>query len=169
MKRFLIQDARVGISRGGFACGPVPGNVIAEVTLQDNEGNTTNHCLVEVDGTLNFYESDTSIFKGLLDEDFDNPHFIDLLENAYIDSYESYYDFYEEVNSVQPISIFSQIRKYLAYMVRASWAEANRFKEKTIGKTVDEIDIPVCDEEADYLELTESDQVEEEDQTNEEF
>ena len=152
MKRFLIEDVRVGISQGGIACGPVPGNVIGEIVLRDEDGKAAYHCMAEVSGTLNFYESESSIYQGQIDEDFDNAEFADLLESSFTEGYDCYYDFYEEVNAIQPLSVTARIRKYLAYIVRADWSEIDRLKTDTIGKLVSDIEIPLCDAEAEYLE-----------------
>lgn len=154
MKRFLIEDVRVGISMGGMACGPVPGNVIGEIVLRDEDGKATYHCMAEVSGTLNFYESESSIYQGQIDEDFDNAEFTDLLESSFTEGYDCYYDFYKEVNAMQPLSVTARIRKYLAYIVRADWPEIDRLKSDTIGKLISDIEIPLCDAEAEYLEET---------------
>ena len=154
MKRFLIEDVRAGISKGGVACGPVPGSVIGEIVLRDEDGKATYHCMAEVSGTLNFYESESSIYQGQIDEDFDNAEFVDLLESSFTEGYESYYDFYEEVNAMQPLSVTARIRKYLAYVVRADWPEIDRLKADTIGKLISDVEIPLCDAEAEYLEET---------------
>ena len=152
MKRFLIEDVRVGISKGGIACGPVLGNVIGEIVLRDEDGKATYHCMAEVSGTLNFYESEASLYQGQIDEDFDNAEFADLLESSFTEGYDNYYDFYEEVNAMQPLSVIARIRKYLAYMVRADWPEIDRLKADTKGKLISDIEIPLCDAEAEYLE-----------------
>ncbi len=154
MKRFLIEDVRVGISKGGIACGPVPGNVIGEIVLRDEDGKAAYHCMAEVSGTLNFYESESSIYQGQIDEDFDNAEFADLLESSFTEGYDCYYDFYEEVNAIQPLSVTARIRKYLAYIVCADWPEIDRLKADTIGKLISDIEIPLCDAEAEYLEET---------------
>ena len=154
MKRFLIEDVRVGISQGGIACGPVPGNVIGEIVLRDEDGKATYHCMAEVSGTLNFYESEASIYQGQIDEDFDNAEFADLLESSFTEGYDNYYDFYEEVNAKQPLSVIARIRKYLTYMVRADWPEIDSLKADTIGKLISDTEIPLCDAEAEYLEET---------------
>ena len=154
MKRFLIEDVRVGISQGGIACGPVPGNVIGEIVLRDEDGKATYHCMAEVSGTLNSYESEASLYQGRIDEDFDNAEFADLLESSFTEGYDNYYDFYEEVNAMQPLSVTARIRKYLAYVVCADWPEIDRLKADTIGKLISDIEIPLCDAEAEYLEET---------------
>ena len=154
MKRFLIEDVRVGISKGGIACGPVPGNVIGEIVLRDEEGNATYYCMAEISGTLNFYESESSLYQGQIDEDFDNAEFADLMESSFTEGYDSYNDFYDEVNAMQPLSVTARIRKYLAYVVRADWPEIDRLKADTIGKLISDVEIPLCDAEAEYVEET---------------
>ena len=154
MKRFLIEDVRVGISIGGIACGPVSGNVIGEIVLRDEDGKATYHCMAEVSGTLNFYESDFSLYQGLIDEDFDNAEFVDHMDSSFTEGYGSYYDFYEGINAMQPLSVTARIQKYLAYVVRADWPEIDSLKADTIGKLIGDIDIPLCDAEREYLEET---------------
>lgn len=152
MKRFLIEDVRVGISKGGMACGPVPGNVIGEIALCNEDRETSYYCMAEVSGTLNFYESRSSLYQGQIEEDFDNSEFADLMESSFTEGYDSYYDFYEEVNSLQPLSVTARIRKYLAYIVRADWPEIDHLKKDTIGKIISDIEIPLCDAEMEFLE-----------------
>lgn len=152
MKRYLIDDVRVGISKGGMTCGPVPGNVIGEIVLRNEDGKASYHCMAEVSGTLNFYESDTSLYQGQIDEDFDNTEFCDLIESSFAKGYDSYYDFYEEVNALQPLSITARIQKYLAYAVRADWPEIDQLKSDTIGKIISDIEVPLCDAEVEFLE-----------------
>lgn len=152
MKRFLIEDVRVGISKGGMACGPVPGNVIGEIVLRNEDGKASYYCMAEVSGTLNFYESSSSLYQGQIDEDFDNAEFADLMESSFTEGYDSYSDFYEEVNSMQPLSVTARIRKYLAYIVRADWPEIDQMKKDTIGKIISDIEIPLCDAETEFLE-----------------
>ena len=154
MKRFFVEDVRVGISKGGIACGPVPGNVIGEIVLRNENGKAAYHCMAEVAGTLNFYESESSIYQGQIDENFDNAEFANLLESSFTEGYDSYYDFYAEVNAMQPLSVTARIRKYLAYIVCADWPEIDRRKADTIGKLVSDIQIPLCDAEAEWLEET---------------
>ena len=154
MKRFLIEDVCVGISNGGIACGPVPGNVIGEIVLRDEDRKATYHCMTEVSGMLNFYESESSLYQGQIAEDFDNAGFADPLESSFTDAYDCYYDFYEETNAMQPLSVTARIRKYLAYIVRADLPKIDRLKADTIGKLISDIEIPLCDAEAEYLEET---------------
>ena len=40
MKKFLIDDFIAGVSKGGMACGPVGGHVVAELRLINTEDNT---------------------------------------------------------------------------------------------------------------------------------
>ena len=152
VNRFLIEDVRVGISKGGIACGPVPGNVIGEIVLRDEDGKAAYHCMAEVSGTLNFYKSESSIYKEQIDEDFENAEFTDLLESSFTEGYDCYYDFYEEVNAMQPLSVTARIQNYLAFIVRADWPEIDRLKADTVGKLISDIELLLCDAEADHLE-----------------
>ena len=37
MKRYLIEDAKCGLTEGGMACGPVSGNAVVSVKYSDGE------------------------------------------------------------------------------------------------------------------------------------
>lgn len=154
MKKFLIEDVHVGISKGGIACGPVPGNVIGEIVLRNEDGIATYHCMAEVSGTLNFYVSESSIYQGQIEEDFNNVELTDLMESSFTEGYDSYFDFYDKVNNMQPLSVTTRIRKYLAYIVSADWPEIYRLKADTIGKLISDVEIPLCYAEEEYLEET---------------
>ena len=43
MKKLFVEDVKVGVSKGGIACGPVSGNVVAEVCLRDVENDTVKY------------------------------------------------------------------------------------------------------------------------------
>ncbi len=152
MKKLFIEDVLVGVTPGGMACGPVPGNVVCEVTLRSEDGIASYYSLVEVAGTLNFLESETSIYQSLIDDELDDEEYSELMETCYAAGYDSYDDFYEKINAQQPLSTEALVYKYLAYMVWASWNEVDLFRELTLGKYIGEFEIPVSDPEADLNE-----------------
>ncbi len=150
MKKFLIDDFIAGVSKGGMACGPVGGHVVAELRLINTEDNTvTYHGLSEVEGTLNFTESDVSTYKIQIEEDFENQDAWNIVEAAYAGGYSDYDEFYDDLKTCD--EDHRLIWKLLAYLVRASWEEYDRMKFSFPGKYLSEIEIPVCDAEQEYL------------------
>ncbi len=152
MKKFLIEDVKVGVSIGGMACGPVPGNVIAEVCLRDvEEGTVKYHSLAEVEGTLNFFETDISTYDRQIENDPDEG-FWDMLSEHSSGGFSDYYSFFENLEELKlHDDDHLLVWKYLVYMVRAEWEEVEQMKTESIGKCLGAFEIPVCVEEQDYL------------------
>ncbi len=152
MKKLLIEDVKVGVSKGGMACGPVPGSVVAEVCLRDmEEGVVKYDSLVEVEGIPNFFETDESTYDRQIDE-VDDEAFWDMLSEhtaSEFSDYVGFFDYQEELEKHDPEHLL--IWKYLIYMARASWDEVEQMKAKSVGKCLGDFEIPVCDVEQEYL------------------
>lgn len=153
MSKFLIEDIKVGISEGGIACGPVGGHVIAEARIRNMEDDTvTYHSLAEVDGTLNFTETDESTFDTQIHEDYDDEEAWKLVSDGEAGGYCDYTEFYEDLDCRDICDEdHVLIWKYLAYMVRSDWDEIAAMKAVSVGKCLGDFDIPVCDAEQDYI------------------
>ena len=152
MKKFLIEDMSVAASKGGIACGPVSGLVVAEICLKDAEESTvTYHALTEVDGTLSFTNGNKSTFDIQVEENYEDKAAWALVESNYAGGYSDYHEFYEDLSTCD--DEHRLIWKLLAYLVRADWDEIAEMKVKYTGKYLDEIEIPVCDAEQEYLEI----------------
>lgn len=150
MKKFLVEDISVGASKGGIACGPVSGLVIAEICLKDTENGTISyHALTEVGGTLSFTNSSTSTFDIQVREDYEDKASWATVESSYAGGYSDYDEFYEDLTTCD--EEHQLIWKLLAYLVRADWDEIAEMKANNTGKSLDEIEIPVCDAEQEYL------------------
>ena len=151
MKKFLIDGFTAGVSKGGMACGPVGGHVVAELRLINTEDNTVSyHSMTEVEGTLNFTESDISTYEIQIKEDYEDKEAWATVEAAYAGGYSDYDEFYEDLKTCD--ENHRLIWKLLAYLVRSSWDEYDRMKFRCTGKYLNEIEIPVCDTEQEYLE-----------------
>lgn len=142
--RYLIKDVKTEVG-GGMACGPVSGPVIAELLLQDEEGKSSYHILAEVEGIPHFYDPDRSCIDGMLEFDNDTFEYVNTFYDDEIDDYEMIFDADHEEETIK-------IRRYLIYMVRASWDDVDTYKQETVGKYLDEIEIPNCDLENDFIE-----------------
>lgn len=153
MKKFLVEDVKVGATEGGIACGPVGGNVIAEVCLRDmEEGTVKYHCLTEADGIPNFIETEVSTFDRQIADDPDDEEFWNMLSECCTEGicdYRDIFDNQEEMKLRDPESLL--IMKYLICLVRADRDKAEQLKAKSIGKCLGDFDIPVSDLEQEYL------------------
>lgn len=153
MAKWLIEDVKVGESKGGIACGPVGGHIVAELQLRDTEEDAVSYYgITEVEGTVNLTESDQSLYDIEIEEDYDDKAAWEKVSNAEAGGYCDYHDFYEDIYNLDTFDEDNVlIWKLLAYFVRASWEEIDAMKAKCIGKALEEIEIPICDAEQDYL------------------
>ena len=157
MKQFVIENVQVGVSKGGSACGPVGGHVIAEVRVRNVEdGVITYHSLAEIENSLSFTLSNESTYDGQIEEDYDDTEFWDKISAGENGSYNDYNEFYNDLENHENCDEDrSLIWRYLAYMVRADWDEVDRMKANSIGKILGTFEIPVCDAEKEFLDIKE--------------
>ena len=163
MRKFLVEDVKVGIPKGGIACGPVSGSVIAEVCLRDmEEGTVKYYSLAEVEGIPNFIETEVSTFDRQIEDDPDDEEFWNMLSKCCVEGigdYRDVFDKQEEMKHHDPERLM--IWKYLIYIVRTDWEEIDQIKEMSIGKCLGDLEIPVCDIEQDYLDDNADEEIEE--------
>lgn len=160
MKKFLVEDIKVGVSSGGMACGPVGGHVVAEIRIRNTENDTvTWHSLAEVEGTLNFTETSVSTFDIQINENYDDEEAWQIVTDGEAGGYSDYYEFYDDLASQGCDPEHSLIWKYLAFLVRAGWDETDKAKAEDTGKYLEDIEIPVCDAEQDYLDAQDEDDI----------
>ena len=145
MKRYRVLEAKCGVGEGGFACGPVAGPVIAEIKLSDENNSDFYLSLVEVDGIANWFRTDRSTIDELLSEDNDESIF-DYLNDNNLPLGE-----YGEVLDEKEDELY-QAYRYLIYLVRCEMDEAEPFIQATVGKYLDEIEVPMSDIEEEMLE-----------------
>lgn len=156
MKKFLVEDISVGVSKGGIACGPVNGLVVAEIRLRDTETNEVSfHALTEVGGTLNFTQSDRSTFDIQIKENYEDSDSWAIVEAGFSGGYSDYEEFYEDLTTCD--KEHQLIWKLLAYLVRAGWDEIAEMKSRYTGKLLNEIEVPACDAEQEYLDSSDED------------
>lgn len=84
MSKYFIEDVKWGITEGGIACGPVPGNVVVEAKIRDEETNKEFYVAnTEVEGLFNLYQTDKSTFEQQMEET-DDEDFWDWLNENFI-------------------------------------------------------------------------------------
>lgn len=152
MKKFLVEDVKVGVAGKGFACGPVPGYVIAELCLRNTVNNEVEyHSLSEIEGMPTFNQMKKSTYDAYMAENID-PVLLEEIQAGEVKSYDNYYDFYSDLEEHKINEEIAPVWKLLAYLVRADWDEVDQMKKKCLGRCIGDFDIPVCDEEEDFME-----------------
>ena len=152
MARYRVLEAKYGIARGGMACGPVSGPVMAEIKLSDENGDVYYINLTEVDGIPNWFKTDRSTIDDEINEkseevfEYLNDHYIDIGE---------YGDVFAD-----PEAELYQACRYLIYLVRCERGQEEPFIQSTVGKYLDEMEIPMSDAEEEYWEEMEEDEEE---------
>ena len=152
MKKLFVEDVKVGVSKGGMACGPISGSTVAEVCVRDQkEGTVKYYSLAEVEGIPHFFETDVSTYDRQIEE-VDDEGFWDMLSEHAVSDFSDYVDFFASQDEMEHNALDRLlIRKYLIYMVRAGWDDIEHLKTKSIGKCLGDFAIPVCDVEQEYL------------------
>jgi hypothetical protein len=141
MSNFYVIETKTTMSAGGFACGPVPGNVGAEAHVRDEEGKEYYVSLVEVTGIPNFYKSQDDILNELVDPDVNDQDRIDELNKLEMDAGD-----YDSIFAKKDPKWFP-LYKFLTYIVRADQEEFDKYNGAKIGKYLDEMDLPKSDVE----------------------
>ncbi len=153
MVKRLIEDIRVGESAGGIACGPVGGSIVAEMMIRNTEDNSVSyHQIVETEGMPTLLEAEESLFDILIEEDFEDKQAWAKVEEAQAGGYCGYSEFYDDVKDLETFDEEDvPLWKLLVFFIRASWEEVEKMKPQFIGKYLEDIEVPVCDVEQEYL------------------
>ena len=86
-KKYFIEDAKCGVTEGGIACGPVPGDVVATVKYTA-DGETNWFTNIEYDGIASFYLTKEDIFDKAMKDDSDDKEFWDFMNDSSIEEFE---------------------------------------------------------------------------------
>jgi len=152
MVRYKVLEAKCGVGAGGMACGPVGGPVVGEIKLADESGEEFYLCLAEVDGIPNWFKTDRSTIDEQIEEtseevfEYLNDHYIDIGE-------------YVDVFADPEVELY-QAYRYLIYLVRCERDQVEPFIRSTVGKYLDEMEIPMSDDEEEYGEEMEEEEEE---------
>jgi len=166
MKRYFIETAKCGITDGGMACGPIPGNVVVSVQFKEESELWLN--VVEVEGMPNFYLTDKDIFDDLVKEDDDDEEFMEYLQEQYIDEFNGLYldcDYTEVFTSIDedPDNPAVPLIRYAIALIRCAMEDVEGLIDMASGKYADELEIPTSDIEEEYREELEYELEDEED------
>ncbi len=158
IRRYFIEEVKCGVTAGGMACGPVPGNVVASVRY--TFGRVENwFTMIETDGIPTVFVTEEDVFEEILKDDFDEEfeeyleyHEIDLLNGIQLNGgYEVMIDTIME----KPESPAAPLIKYMMALVRCETGAVPGLIRMAEGHYVDELEIPVSDVEEEYLESLE--------------
>ena len=158
----IIDEIKVGASEGGIACGPASGNIIAEIKLHepDDENAVSYHALAEVDGTLNFYENDESLYDQLICDDFNEDEWSDV-EACEVGGYSDYDEFFDDLKENETCDAeHEEAWRLLVFLVRAEDDEVESLKTEVIGKPLGKVHIPTTDVEQEYKDAKEAEKKE---------
>ncbi len=157
MAKYLIEEAKCGVTDGGMACGPFPGTVVAAVKFRNGKKSKWLF-LSEVDGIPCFTLTDKDIYDDLLKEDLENEEFMEYMNTHTIyelDGIElgcSYDELFESI-SENPENPGIPLIRYIIALTRCKMDELDPLIEMAKGKYADELDIPMSDVEEEYHEV----------------
>ena len=153
MKRYYVEEAKVGVTEGGIACGPIPGSVVVSIKYRENDNQSLWLSNVEVEGIANPTLSEKDIFDVLVTEEMDNTefdkYFITEFNNIELDP--DYYGTFEKFTT-DPENPAIPLIRLLIVLTRCKREEEDTIINSVVGRFADEIDVPLSDIEMDYLE-----------------
>ncbi len=156
MKRYYIEEVKFGESEGGISCGPMSGSLVATVKYSD-AGKTHWLSMVEFDGFPCFYLADKDIHDDLVKEDMDDEEFTEYMQSVGISEFDGvsiggeYYDVFEGI-SEDPENPAVDLIRYLIALIRCDWKDVEGLIQLAQGKYADELDIPMSDQEEEWIE-----------------
>ena len=160
MSRYLIKDVKCEVVGGG----PVMGTVIASIQY-DCDGKEKWIHVVEVEGMPNAYIRDDDIFDVLIQDDYD-AEYVDELERTSESEIggisltaECYEDIFDELHNNEDVTEEDKsFIRFIIAIVRGDWDIVDELKNAAIGKYIDEMDIPITEDEEEYLEELEEEE-----------
>ena len=153
MAKRIIEDIKVGESAGGIACGPVGGSIVAEMKLRNAEDDSVRYFeIVETEGIPTLLESDESLYDILIEENYEDEQTWSKVEEAQVGGYCGYSEFYDDAKDPETFDEEDvPLWKLLVFFTRAGWEEIDKMKSQFIGQYLEDIEVPVCDVEKEYL------------------
>ena len=154
MKRYLIEEAKYGFTKGGIACGPIDPNTV--VTVKFNDGEVSKWIsVVDVEGILNIFLLDKDYHKELINEDQEEA-FYDFMNDHLLtefDGVEVGADYGEIVETLMENkdNPASQFIGYVINLTSCPLEETDQLIMNSVGKYADELDSPFEELEERFL------------------
>lgn len=155
MKRYLIENAKYGITDGGIACGPVDGNVV--VTVKYNDGESCKWLsVVDVMGTLNFFLLDKDAHDEIMKEDIKDESFTNYLNDHYITEFDGLEIGMEYGEAIENLSEngddpAAAMIRYVLYLTYSDEESTKKMIAESIGKYADELEVPMKEMEEAFM------------------
>lgn len=154
MSRYLIKKVECEVVGGG----PMPGTVIAAIQYECDGVEKWIH-IVEVEGMPNAYIRDDDVFDVLIRDDYDADYVEELERTSENEiggislTAEGYEDIFDELhNNEDATEEDKSFIRFILAIVRCDWDIVDELKTAAIGKYTDELDIPISEDEEEYLE-----------------
>ncbi len=141
-EKYQIVGARVDQASGG----PDAAILVAEVELKPANGASFFYTVVECEGFPMVYKTEQSVFDWWMNPDEHESELDDLQDAGPVYEGESYDKLFENHKGIE---CYEGLR-YLIYIMRASWDDAEAFIKATQGKNLDEIEVPKFDAEEEW-------------------
>lgn len=141
-KKYQIISARVEQASGG----PDAAILVAEVELKPANGAPFFYTLVECEGMPMVHKTESSVFDWWMEPDAYESELDELQDAGSVYEGENYDELFKDHKSIE---CYEGLR-YLIYVMRTSWDEAEAYIQATKGKNLDEIEIPSSDAEVEW-------------------
>ena len=150
MKRYYIEEAKCGLTEGGFACGPVSGHVVVTVRFNDGGGSRWVTA-VEVDGIPNFFLLDRDVHDKAVREDDETLEWMYPRFTRDFNGLETgdYFDMFRSIAD-DPENPAVPLLRYIIVLLRCPMDDVDGLIGMAAGKYADELGIPVSDVEEDF-------------------
>ena len=145
MKNVKIEEVKLGCTGTGFACGPLPGNIVCEVAYAEDDGTKGFLSVIECSGMPNFFRTPFPMYEELLANEPDEDRIQEIEENYSFD-----YDGEYENMFADPDPDWFDLLRYITAIVRAPEGEDQDIIDITTGRWLNQIEIPVSDVEEDF-------------------
>lgn len=140
--KYQIVNARVDQASGG----PDAPILVAEVELKPSNGVPFFYTVIECEGFPMVYKTEQSVFDWWMNPDEHESELDDLQDAGPLYEGENYDELFEDHKGIE---CYEGLR-YLIYVMRTGWDEAEAFIQATKGKNLDEIEIPASDAEVEW-------------------
>ena len=141
-KKYQITSARVEQASGG----PDAPILVAEVELKPAKGAPFFYTLVECEGMPMIFKTESSVFDYWMEPHAHESELDDLQDAGPVYEGENYNELFEDHKGIE---CYEGLR-YLIYVMRSGWDEAEAYIQATKGKNLDEIEIPSSDAEIEW-------------------
>lgn len=140
-KQNFVESAVVKV-----ADSPMDEQVIGEVCLGTDSGETYYVTLMEVYSLANFYLTKESVLNTMPSDEEELENFFEDLNGNHLLASGEYEDIF-----AQPDEQWHQVFRYLIYLVRCAPEEEDAFINATVGHRISDLEIPLSDVEEDFL------------------